>query len=511
MPHAAPLLLALLALPSPGPRVTARAQEPAAPAVQAPAQPAAQPAHPLVAGVSNQRAAATVRDLVALGARMGGTSSGERAAKLLEKRFEAMGLESVRQLGREQWCHEELSWSLIARIDGEDPVPLERIWPWGFSPAGAGKRIPLEVGDARSEPGPGVALLTGSYMGVRRKGTPSNVVLVDDANTIDGAWPVCRSLRRRGEQATTFGISAPEGARLRVAIEAGKAVELDWSLETVIKQAAPVTVVATLPAAKGAPAGHFLVCAHGDSDSGGPGANDNASGVAIVLEIAEAWSAAVAAGAIEPPCREIRFAIWGTEIASTRTYLESELGAGVLGVMNFDQAGYGATGQRLHVEPDDLQANAGFIAAAGRVLTDRAGTPGFPERWATNKSLGGTDSYVFSGSRRFRDGGLPAVTLYTSAWGKPDEQPRTAGMPGESWSDRDRVAIDFDEHYHSAGDTPENTTDKEPENMGWCARVGLLAVTGYLEGLDGEVPTGEGPGGEGPGGEGPRDEGRSSK
>ncbi len=29
---------------------------------------------------------------------------------------------------------------------------------------------------------------------------------------------------------------------------------------------------------------------------------------------------------------------------------------------------------------------------------------------------------------------------------------------------------------YSAGDTPENTTDKEPWNMGWCARVGLLVA-----------------------------------
>ncbi len=508
MPQPAALLFALAVLSAPSAGLTPLVQEPAQSAAAQGAAPAAPLVHPLLAGVSSERAAATVRELVTLGARMGGTTSGERAAKLLEERFKTMGLATVRQLGREQWCHEELSWSLVANIEGDDPLPLQRIWPWGFSPAGAGSGIPLQVGDAKTEPGRGSALLTGSYMGVRRKGTPSNVVLVDDANTIDGAWPVCRSLRRRGEQATTFGISAPEGAKLRTAIAAGKTVELDWALETVIRQARPVTVVATLPAAKDAPAGHFLICAHGDSDSGGPGANDNASGVAIVLEIAAAWSAAVASGAIEPPCREVRFAIWGTEIASTRAYLESDLGAGVIGVMNFDQAGYGAKGQRLHVEPDDLKANAGFIASAGRVLTDRAGEAGFPARWATNKSLGGTDSYVFSGSRRFRDQLLPAVTLYTSAWGQPDEQPRTAGMPGESWSDRDRVAIDYDEHYHSAGDTPENTTDKEPENMGWCARVGLLAVTDYLDGLEGAeggVPAGD------PEADERSDEGRSSK
>lgn len=438
-----------------------------------------------LAGISEARAAKTVRDLVALGPRMGGTRSGEAAAKYLEQRFAGMGLETTRHLGREQWCHQELSWEVTVRTEGEEPYGLERAWPWGFSPGGSGVKVPLSVGDARSEPGSDHALLTASYMGVRRKGTPSNVVLVDDATTIDGEWPVCRSLRRRGTQAPTFGISSAEGARIRAAVAAGKAVQIDWSLETEIRQARPVTVVATLPGAADAPAGHFLVCAHGDSDSGGPGANDNASGVAIVLEIAAAWTAAIRAGTLAPPPLEVRFAIWGSEIASTRAYLESELGAGVLGVMNFDQAGYGSTGQRLHLEPDDIKANEAFIGVAAGVLRNHSGKQGFPERWATNKSLGGTDSYVFSGSRRFRDEGLPAVTLYTSAWGQPDEHPATPGMPGESWSDRDRVAIDYDRFYHSAGDTPENTTDREPENMGWCARVGLLTTLSYLAGLEG--------------------------
>ena len=56
-------------------------------------------------------------------------------------------------------------------------------------------------------------------------------------------------------------------------------------------------------------------------------------------------------------------------------------------------------------------------------------------------------------------------------------------MPGESWSDRDVVSVDYDAYYHSAGDTPENTTDKEPWNMGWCARSALLGARRYLEEL----------------------------
>ena len=38
------------------------------------------------------------------------------------------------------------------------------------------------------------------------------------------------------------------------------------------------------------------------------------------------------------------------------------------------------------------------------------------------------------------------------------------------------ITVDGDPFYHSAGDTPANTTDTEPFDMGWCARVGLLSA-----------------------------------
>lgn len=426
--------------------------------------------------VDRTRARDVVRAFVALGARMGGTASGERSAKLLEATFAEIGLPTTRHVARKTWCHEETGWELSVRIDEEEPYTIERAWPLGFSPAGSGSH-PLAL-----ESDPERALLTGRFRGTRRKATPPALVLDDGRTSFDGAWPTCgpHPLGRRAK-APGFAISKPEGARLRAALAAGQSVRVDWELETRITEASPVTVVATIAPRSEALPGHVLVCAHGDSDSGGPGANDNASGIAIVLEMARAWKAALEAGELTAPPIEVRFAVWGKEIHSTADYLRSELGKDVVAVLNFDQAGFGSTGQRLHVEPDDLPANAAFVRVCARVLADHAGQPGFPERWATNKSLGGTDSYVFSGNKRFRADELPAVTMFTSAWGSPDEQPRTTGMPGESWRERDRVEMDYDVHYHSAGDTPENTTDKEPENMGWCARVGLISILRWLD------------------------------
>ena len=327
-------------------------------------------------------------------------------------------------------------------------------------------------------------MLQSSHRRARRGAAQYSLALVDGVTTGDGSFPAVRAIRR-GSRAPVFGLSRGEGARLREWLAAGREVTLDYDLEATIERARPRTTIARLPARRGAPPGYLLYCAHGDSDAGGPGANDNASGEAVVLEIARAWAEAVQTGEVPAPAREVRFAVWGSEIASSRYFLEQRAAEDgpILGVINYDQAGFGSGAEQLNVEPDDLPANVAMVHTVLGVLADFGGRAGFPERWATNKSLGGTDSYVFSGSRQFREGGLPAVTLFTSAWGSPGEHPRTEGMPGESWRERDLVRVDYDNYYHSAGDTPENTTDKEPHNMGWCARVGLLAGMRYLEGL----------------------------
>src|SRR5690606_32390455 len=112
--------------------------------------------------------------------------------------------------------------------------------------------------------------------------------------------------------------------------------------------------------------------------------NDNGSGEAIVYEIARAWTAAIAAHALPAPAREVRFVIWGKEIHSTQHYLATvvETDGPLLGVLNYDQAGFGAGAEQLNVEPDDLPANEAFVRVAASVLADHAGVPGFPERWA---------------------------------------------------------------------------------------------------------------------------------
>ena len=435
----------------------------------------------LVAAVSESRCGRTVHDLVDLGPRMGGTSSGEAAAEYRRAAFAEVGLEVELRADSERWCHEELEWTCMLEWTDAEGVeqrrPLESAWPFGFSPSAAGRaRLSLTP-----ESG-------GAWIGERSRRVDAGlaVALVDGASTEDGLYTRVSHLRSGPDNPVpVFGLGRIDGEVARGLLAEELEVWVEFRLEARIARAAPKTVVARLAAREGAAPGYFLFCAHGDSDAGGPGADDNASGEAVVIEIARAWAAAAAADPSLRPAREVRFAIWGSEIHSTRDYLEEEVAGGgrLLGVVNFDQAGFGSGADQLNVEPDDLPANQGLVAVAAAVLEEYAGRPGFPEQWATNKSLGGTDSYVFSSSSHFRENSLPAVTLFTSAWDSPEEHPRTPGMPGESWSDRDVVRVDYDAYYHSSGDTPENTTDLEPWNMGWCARVGLLAVDRWLNEL----------------------------
>ncbi|HEV7499926.1 MAG TPA: M28 family peptidase, partial [Vicinamibacteria bacterium] len=77
------------------------------------------------------------------------------------------------------------------------------------------------------------------------------------------------------------------------------------------------TLVATLPGTDPA-AGEIVYSCHLDHEK--PGANDNASGCAAILEIARTLKTLVDAGRIPPPLRTIRF-VWPSEMTGTIAYL----------------------------------------------------------------------------------------------------------------------------------------------------------------------------------------------
>ena len=371
--------------------------------------------------------------------------------------------------------YQPVSWEVrtLGDAEGRGAAVLKTTWPSSGSPSAKGE------GALALEAAPGSVCLTS------RNPTPETtagcVAVLFDGRASASGWPGVGRLR--GAWAIpVFGLSPREANPLRERLAAGEQVRVAFAVEGKSGNDAGETVVATLAGRDRSK--YVLFCAHGDSDSGGPGADDNASGVAIVLEIARTAAAAVKARTIPQPAWDLRFAAWGGEISSTREYLAAmeKDPSRLQAVFNYDQSGFGSSKDALYVEPDDVAVNKELITLVRAVMKDHLGTPGFPAHAASVKTQGGTDSYVFqprtAGATTF-----PAVTLYTSAWDRERAQPVTEGFPPLNWYADEKpgmVTVDGDAFYHSAGDSPANTTDTEPFNMGWCARVGLLSALRLL-------------------------------
>lgn len=429
----------------------------------------------LAATVSETRMVETVQRLVAFGPRSYGSPSNHEAAAWLAGAFKEAGLEvKTREDTPRDW-YQPASWEIrVTGTAGGAGSPLKTSWPFSGSSSARGEG-PLSLAAAAGA----VCLISAPPTPEATSGCAA--VLFDGRATASG-YPTVGRLRGSWT-VPVFAISPNESKPLRERVAAGETVRVAFALDAKKGNAAGETVVATLPGKDRSK--YILFCAHGDSDSGGPGANDNASGVAIVLEIARAAAAAVKSGAMPQPAWDLRFASWGGEMSSTREYAAemdkdpSHLQA----VFNYDQSGFGASKDALYVEPDDVAVNKDIITLVRAVMKDHIGAKGFPEHGASIKTQGGTDSYVFQNTRTPGATLYPAVTLYTSAWDRERAQPVTEGFPPLNWYAGEKpgmVTVDGDPFYHSVGDTPANTTNTEPFNMGWCARVGLLSSLRFM-------------------------------
>lgn len=434
----------------------------------------------------------TVRELVQLGPRMGGTPSGDAASEHVAALFRAAGLETRIADDAPVRAHWEDRWSVEVLPGGV----IESAYPFGFSPS---IDPPLE-GRVVAVPDLAAATPDGSWAGAvlfttGRVGSAYEKVVGaavrpiavitsapnDPAKNLD--WARLGSLRRMAgaNPVPVFAVSyldgrtlanaAAQGARARVALAAHE------------RQAPPRTVIATLTGSD--PQRYYLVTAHGDSDSGGPGADDNASGVATVLEVARVLAKLASAGAFVPRW-SIRFAIWGSEYESARSYIQregAELGRCV-GVINFDETGTGAEREALYVESNDVPWNAEMLRAFQRVGEEYLDRPGFWGAFTTNPSQGGSDSYAFL-PKEYKGTGytalkIPATTIFTAAWDATATLAQTPGWESKAWREPGPLKIDYSAYYHSAGDTPANTTDREPQNMTRAARLTVITLMRLL-------------------------------
>lgn len=437
--------------------------------------------------VSEQRLRNTVRTLVGFGNRMGGTASGDRAARYLKRQFESIGLPVEMIKEPAQLTFDSVAWSLkVVR-----PARLRRLikheWLAGFSPTTprTRARIVFWTSDGSNEDSlRGNAVLTAEFSPLlyHRLVEAGAVCVLSYAPNLPHVYDrgaMIMSLPRSAEnKIPVFNLSRTNGERLKKEAES-TAVEIEFSSRSSIRERQPRTVVATL----GSSEDYYIVCAHGDSDAGGPGADDNASGVAGVLELARVMSSLIRNGRLREPHVSVKFIVWGAEYSSAQHYLRvnrSELRR-IKGVLNFDQIGTGETRDCIYFESNDVPHNEPLLRLLEKIGEQYVGKRGFWKEATTNPSQGGTDSYIFFPESLSRLGlspeRIPSTTIYTAAWNELRTIPQTEGWTARSWRGHpDSVTVDYSAYYHSSLDVPELTTEREPHNMVWGVKAAGIAL-----------------------------------
>ncbi len=266
------------------------------------------------------------------------------------------------------------------------------------------------------------------------------------------------------------GLSFADGSALDAAARAGDVqMRVFTSTETNLEATTWNLLAETR---KGDKSEQVIVGAHLDSVVEGPGINDNGSGSATILEIAEEL-----AEARVKPRRQLKFAFWGAEEAGllgSEHYVE-QLGAEGIGDvyanLNFDMVG----------SPNYVR----FVYDGDGSDTPASGPPGsaqiealFNEHFASQGLA--TDPTAFDGRSDygpFIAAGVPAGGLFTGAEGiKTAEQAAVYGGT---------AGVAYDACYHEACDTINNLSTRALSEMSDGAAHATLTLarsrSGFFE------------------------------
>jgi len=369
---------------------------------------------------------------------------------------------------------EEKSWYYLktwnVSIDGFN---FYATWPCRWSPKGEFDGELIYVGrgtsanDYKDKDVEGkIVLADGSATSVYRRAVEnySAVGVMTDSPNEEGSytyWAYCSGIPF-GSEYPGITISYMDGQNLKELLTNGP-VTVHIDIDAKVTYDTSKSVIGTIKG-RAKSDKYVLVIAHADSDSGGPGADDNASGVAALMEIARALMKLIREKRIPRPYYTIKFMAVGSEISDTRAYIQAhqdELDK-IISVINYDEVGYGGWADMLYFEGNDIPFLQPLMRLLDDVGRDYVGT--YWDNYTTNPFLGGSDHEPYI------DVGVSATTIWTDAWSSPEmiEQPPEWGG-GE-------ILLDACPYYHSSGDTPANTVLKEPFNMEWGARSGAIAV-----------------------------------
>nr|WP_240188768.1 M28 family metallopeptidase [Nakamurella flavida] len=266
------------------------------------------------------------------------------------------------------------------------------------------------------------------------------------------------------------GVDYADGAALYAAALAGP-VTLQVSTQTEYDPEA-VTYNVLADTRKGDPDQVVVVGAHLDSVVAGPGINDNGSGTATILEIAEEMAKLGVA-----PRKQVRFAFWGAEEAGllgsehyVDTLSDDELGT-IYANLNFDMVG-SPNYVRFVYDGDLSDSELDGAAPPGSAQIETLFTDYF-----AGQDLA-TAPTAFDGRSDygpFITAGIPAGGLFSGAEGIKTEA--EAAIFGGT------AGVAYDPNYHQAGDTIGNLNTKALAEFGDAAAHAVWTMARSRSGL----------------------------
>jgi hypothetical protein len=212
-----------------------------------------------------------------------------------------------------------------------------------------------------------------------------------------------------------FALSLRQFLRLRDLLDRGQKVVCRAHVVSRTFPGKMNVISAAIPGTDPA-AGEVLMVAHAFETIATPGANDNCTGVATILEVGRTLARLVKSGELPPPRRTIRF-LWGPEISGSTAYMfaHPELQDRLLAAMNFDMTGANTkltdTYLRMKMTPDSRPSYLNDLIASLLQLVDQSDI-------RAQQGLNAPFNYrlspvaaVASGSDHsvFNDGGVPAM------------------------------------------------------------------------------------------------------
>ena len=265
----------------------------------------------------------------------------------------------------------------------------------------------------------------------------------------------------------TFGILLSTAAkdRLKAALLKGP-VRLRIKTVTTFRTSDELTIIADIKGSS-QPNERFVFSAHVQE----PGANDNATGVGTLAEMARTAAELFNKGKLNPK-RSISF-LWGDEIISTRRYVteDTERAKGILWGMSLDMVGEDVkkTGGSFLIEkmPDPsavwTRGDEKHTEWGGGVLKENAIVPHYFNDFILNRCL----------DQAKTNGWIVKTNPFE---GGSDHTPfLQANIPG-------LLMWHFtDEFYHTDGDRLENVSAWEMKNVGVSALVAAVTLTSSSE------------------------------